>query len=581
MNKRAEEILKYLSICSLIGTVALGSFHARARDMLLLTTDMPSLSVYIGFMTLALGAVTAILLLPYWLLSAPRRAHIRIFLLWPLAAAALMVVIQTLFALLMLTSLMDTYRGLIGPQSRQMIKDFVQGHIGWIECAIFLLLLAVTRNAADLRHRVGILGGVLAIAAVLTIAAGKIVLARGNPIPPPGTPRVILIVLDGLGADVLDAANARSGLIDRLRPDAKLTTVTATPYTSGFFGTLYKGTLDCRHPGASLLRRLQLRGIPVQWLSFHENGFPQSSDCHVSDYRGLASKALPPSLAFIPRFLGLDYNLVISAADPAAPQTADALLLPHIRTRLAAGGLLIIHVRSSPTSRAAFDQGSEPERAADLHRILRDNDYTYPARYEPMVRQERENFIAGAQKVLMNVARLIEGVRADPALSGTIFLLTADHGTVFGGGHMYYGYHTDRAVRQTPLLVFGKSANPRPGRLLSSTDIPATLADLFGVPASGFSGRSIFASDAGHAQVATLARPSPRTHRYLLTITNPDGVDSFNLFPGGKGGALHQEADAPYVGMIGDNPTVAQLHEAKEWLARFGVDRKIVNSRYR
>jgi len=583
-----REVAKYVSLCALVGAVLLGLFHLHNRDLLLLTTDSPTLCVYVGFMIVALTAVVCVVFSPYWLVSVERRRIATSLLINVLTAATLLVIFQTIVSLALLWSdLMEVYRAILGPSTRLLIKIFTIQYLEYIDIVILIGLAWATRNAHDMHRRVGILGGGILGVAVFSLVAGWLVLPGGISNRSAGPPRhVVLVVLDGFGADVMAQVRSRNDPFAAMPPDASLTATTALPYTWGFFGVLYSGGLDCDPRRPSLLRRLQQRGVVTRWMSFHRNGFADTTRCPQSDYRGLRSYALNHALAAVPRLLGLDYNIGIGQDDPAAPQTVDRVLIPELKELFGRSerAFAVIHMRSSPDSLAAFDELKADGRRQRFAALLRAQDYNYPPQLESDARMEKARFVHGAALVLKNTAHLIEAMSSDPLLKNTTIIVTADHGTVFGGGHMYYGFHVDRAVLNIPVLIFGSGGAlpPAPNRMLYSADLPATIAQLFGIDGTDYFGRPMLSPNAGHGEVATLALRSDRTKRYLLSITRAGArTGVFNLYPSGDGRMVRLGPGWLYVSDLTQEPTPAEVADVRSWLKNFAVPSADVQKHYR
>jgi choline-sulfatase len=93
------------------------------------------------------------------------------------------------------------------------------------------------------------------------------------------------------------------------------------------------------------------------------------------------------------------------------------------------------------------------------------------------------------------VGRLLAALRAKGALDHTIVAVTADHGEGLGEhGEQEHGFFLYRETVRVPLILRlpgGAHAGARISGVVAQVDLPATLLDLAGVPATGMDGVSL------------------------------------------------------------------------------------------
>lgn len=351
---------------------------------------------------------------------------------------------------------------------------------------------------------------VLALAASVPLVVARVDLARTTPVADPRHPNVIIVLLDALRADHLEAygyARETSPFVSALASDGILFERAFAPANvtrmsvPSFLGSVHPATHGIRHrddqlpPALPLLPEV-LRNAGYQtaaWMpnpSLHQRyRFYYGFDAYYDDDRipvRAKDEHLPPherwetaqainrsALAWLrardrarPVFLYLHFRDIHG---PYAPP-------PPYDTRFAPP------VPATPFPRGIFGKRDHAYLKLPNHR---DDVGFYVAQYDGCIRYTSDR-----------LSELFAALRADGVLDGALVVLMADHGESFlEHGTLNHGNVLFDEQVHVPLVIRTPDGSPRGRRvpaLVSLVDVPPTVLDYVGLPAAAsFQGRSL------------------------------------------------------------------------------------------
>ncbi|ADU64134.1 MAG: alkaline phosphatase family protein [Pseudodesulfovibrio sp.] len=420
-----------------------------------------------------------------------------------------------------------------------------------------------------------------------TLALAALALAM----PPTGhsgqPKRLVLIILDGwptslsptfaTGAPSLPSSLPKARVFTNVRSNAV--------WTNGYFGILYRGKQsdtfsyldpykmvieDAMDADPNLINELQKRDVAVRGIFYHRNGMPENSSGRVTAYSGFRSLfALPHHSGLLDK-LGLDYFIVtrgptleanlgndirpwlISRTVPGlAPRKVrgsvfNSLLIPEMEklARKSARSALIFHyswATGSADLPVAWDS-DELEVKGSIGRA-RNNGYRYPPEDETLVTSIREHSRQVAASLEDNLARFLDEAREKGLLDDTLVLITADHGTSYADGRLWYGYHPQETVAKTPVLFFGDVMPGIDDRPAETIDVTQTILNYFAPGAT----INPLASDLLAAPVKqttfTFTQPSDIAREWFVTVYRNQTKTTCNIHPKGDGKCVEFELD--------------------------------------
>ena len=552
--------LRWPSLFVLYATVAFLAFHGMAGDRLLFGNDPLSLAVYSSTAILAVALALGIISLPLLACSQVRRD--RIYRAAGLVGTAAIV---AAFPSTILDQAVHALR--IGPLIRAV--DHTLGSIGLLSAALVFGWLVVWRgpDQAGLVKRTMVLAStllfVLCAFATLWWTSVREVVAKHQSDDDSGQ-HVALLVLDGFAARLLpayDAAASQTTLDNYLDDGLVFTNVHSTaPHTNGWFGILYGNAIGpglrrtrVIDEGRNLLGSLQGNGVATRWIVYHQNGIPEASGAHVSQYRGLRSVFLTEHYRWVPRWLGLDYHFKMNTEKfarrsvrglmrpiyrllndrPVSKNVFVDLLLPELRElRSRANRSFVIFHTRTPSQEPQVGAQVFHEDPDDPLTAIRKNDNRYDPTRPDHIRlaaEEQEKLAKEAAVLTSAIADFLSLLRKDPMLRDTVVLLTADHGTMFARGRFWYGFHPDEEVLHVPFIALNVGKRGRDDRLFSTPDIAATILDLLSIPSTLHDSALSMFGDRQHEFTASLTRQSDR-HRERFLVVYKDGVKHrFNI----------------------------------------------------
>ncbi len=361
---------------------------------------------------------------------------------------------------------------------------------------------------------------------------------------------MIFIVIDGFPAYMTNLYNpeSKSTALDSLAKKGivYMKAYTNKPYTSGFFGVLYSGKLDldstkrphnmnsCDH----LPFFFNQKNVSFKCIVFHRNGFPETNG--INNYVGLRSIFLDERIAnYLPNIM--DYHVFLNSLDTRTDSRAKQVFTTFFQKDKyddqSQWSFLYEQIKAqrkeSPRSFTLFHIGTAEQTVQDLSSVegayanWAENDYHYSdddtvhlqvkAKY-----QERIEFLAKKLRWFLEVLAK-EGILED-----TLVVFTADHGTTFEDGKVWYGYHADEEVIRVPFILFGGEAG-------YSTH-PIDTQDIHDFIKSYFSDKETKSKkhyNAIHKDskvVSILSLPSKKRKEYNLSIIDGALKIKFNLF---------------------------------------------------
>jgi arylsulfatase len=351
---------------------------------------------------------------------------------------------------------------------------------------------------------------VLALASIAPLAAARIDLARTAPATAPHRPNVVIVLLDALRADPLEAYGYRretSPFVSALAADGILFERAFAPANltrmsvPSFLGSVHAATHGIRHrddqaPPALLLLPEVLRAAGYQTAAWMPNPslaqryrFYYGFDAYYDDDRipvRSKEKHLPlherwetaqainrSALAWVhardrdrPVFLYLHYRDIHGPYAPPPPY--DTRWTPPEPAR--------------PFPRGVFRESDHAYLKLPNHR---DDVGCYEAQYDGCIRYTSDR-----------LTELFAALREDGVLDDAIVVLMADHGEAFlEHGTLNHGNVLFDELVHVPLVVRPPDGAPRGRRvpaLVSLIDVPPTILDYVGLPAPArFPGRSL------------------------------------------------------------------------------------------
>jgi hypothetical protein len=324
---------------------------------------------------------------------------------------------------------------------------------------------------------------------------------------------VVLIVIDGMPPRLLHSCDERSleTSFDRLAREGTFfkNAFTERAFTLGYFGLLWGGTDAESTPNAT---RISDSGIGMEWISFHQNGFPETN--LVPGYRGLRSSLLTEQQTWLPRLLGLDYNVALAwpltKREPARLQSLveitspafdeDTLwhdFVPDEVRRIRSSwdrSMLVVHTSLTAVPTQAGGAGkADEERIRVLTEYAQKHNFEYRSDMEDAARLYAEEYRDRIDRYGDWVARLWHWMESEGFASDTLVIVTADHGSALTGGKLWYGSHVEQEVFRVPMLLLGM---PRgiSDRRVCTRDVIATVGAIVGVKLNSGSGRNIMDS---------------------------------------------------------------------------------------
>lgn len=380
----------------------------------------------------------------------------------------------------------------------------------------------------------------------------------------------VLVVVDGWPPQLWNSYNdqSRSSEIDKLASQGRLYSraYTNKPYTWGWFSSFYTGELganpDQHLQKPDLLSKLESEGVNTRIINFHSNSIPDAiTDSTRSSLRSIF---LTEKHAWIPEFLGLDYDVFLSWPQTRQGASARARLayamtsaefddfylwynfipaqIRSLRERNRSS-FLIIHVNHNlHTTQAMVNLEESRDQIEDFYQRAGENYYHYAPDDEPIMDFVREQYLERHKLYGQRLLTLQEMLQQFGG--SNLLVITADHGTALGGGRVWYGYHADEEVIRVPLLILGTDISPSVrSEAVDTLDTRATILDYFGLPPDSDEGRSLIQSKLNERSVAVSTLPAQDIQQHLFVKYSGGVKYTFNIHPEGKGESWQESFD--------------------------------------
>lgn len=486
-------------------------------------------------------------------------------------------------------------------------------------------LVAKASAKRNLAGRTALLANLGAPLALVAFIASVVPMGAGE--PPPAR-RVVLLVLDGWPSQYMRAFNPAAspktvdGLFERALVFRNLRTNSA--WTNAYFGTLYKGSpeftfariglgkriLD-RVIGANdnLLSVLQRQGVRTRVMSFHRNGMPEGSASAVSNYRAIRSVFLTFEHTPALDALGLDYNLVIPGAGAGSiwgDQRKDfvrnlvgaknarhgniltELLVPQMRAMrgLSRRSFMVFHTGwtlGDISLPAAWDDGAPTGDAKPVLSYARAQEYRYLPADEWYAKRMRQKQDAIAEQVGRKISAFIEALEKDDLLDDTLLIFTADHGSMFARGRIWYAFHAEEEVLRVPFLMFGAGRSGVENGFFETIDIVQTIIAYFGgTKRLHPRARSMLGAGAKPFTASVTLR-SDKNREWFVAIYKAGRKILLNVHPEGDGRVLEQTVDGLDTTTLAESYELPRdlIPELNAVLADFGFDQSQIHPNFR
>lgn len=462
--------------------------------------------------------------------------------------------------------------------------------------AILLSALLVWR----LPNRAVVLGRAAQLSRAILFAAVPFALAawlyhhldRGG-VNPAEARHVVMVLVDGMPSQLMAryAPGQPPTELDRVAQRGCVIehAYTNRTYTSGYFSVFYTGAYSgrAREPGAALPQAAERAGAGFRWVSFHSNGFPETAK--ITGYSGLRSAQLSERWAWLPRFLGLHYHVFLTWDDTrrymgdrvntlytalngktdeegfwrdVLPRQIEEMQARYSRS------FLLVHVSTTKNTVQALADGSFGDHAADFQSLMSHaiaNDYTYTPDQARIVEAYRQYYRDRLDEYGRRIGGLLDTLEKTSRSRNTLVLVTADHGSTFSDGKLWYGPHPDEQTARVPLLLFGGGTRCAATPAVDTLDVRATIDSFLGLTAtSGSLGRNLLtplpAASARMVPVLTVHNHKRKT--WFLELHPEPGLRYlFNLAPEGDGRAMkgivrgYEVHETP----LGDEPAAWQM----------------------
>ena len=488
-------------------------------------------------------------------------------------------------------------------------------------------LVAKASAKRNLAGRTAVLANLAAPLALIAFIAIVIPMGAGAGEPPPER-RVVFLVLDGWPSQHMRAFNPAAtpktvdGLFERALVFRNLRTNSA--WTNAYFGTLYKGSpaftfariglgkriLD-RVSGAddNLLAVLQRQGVRTRVMTYHRNGMPEGSASVVSGYRALRSVFLTFGHTPLLDALGLDYNLVIPGAGAWTiwgDQRKDfvrnlvgannishnniltELLVPQMRAMRASSrrSFMVFHTDwklGDISLPAAWDDGAP---TGDVGRVLsyaREQDYRYLPAEEWYAERMRQRQDATTEQVGRKISAFIEALEKEGLLDDTLLIFTADHGSMFARGRIWYAFHAEEEVLRVPFLMFGAGRSGVENGFFETIDIVQTIIETFGGTKRLHPRARSMLGTGAKPFTASVTLRSDKNREWFVAIYKGGRKVLLNVHPDGDGRVLEQTVDGLDTATLREGTEVPSdlIPELGTILADFGFDQSQIHPNFR
>ena len=581
---RKAIVFKSLGIISLYSVYLVVGVHVLFADNLLFQSDPYNIAVYLGAAALAGMVVVLVIALPLLLISQQHRHTV-----YRSSALLLAAMIASTSCLLLLNSSGILQQSLQGAVGRIVISAVCFS-------PMFGAFFLPGSYRDEIVKRVELLGKATSIAIVffvpIAVMSNHLVALAASRNHGDAGNHLLLIVVDGMPSQYLRAYNSEASPtdFDKIFKNGIVFTNmrTSVPYTYGFFGILYtgnpkfgasRGNSSRKHRTGNMERttlfeikdnlfhELQRKGVSTRWIVYHRNGIPEASGAQTNSYKGLRSYHLTNNTAWIPELLGVDYHVTIASrafaeryivgdvgravydllnkgTDGEYIKQDAEFVVDHISATqsAASSSFTLLHtswggfLTDIETEKRVEPQKSKYVSEPEAIQTFRQNNYRYPAVYESLVRDISRNNILRMSALSEQFQYFLERLKARMQKLPTI-IVTADHGSIFDKGRIWYGYHPNEEVIRVPLVVLNGGSTGIDDRLFSTPDLTGSILDFFGAGGERYNRLSSFFRDnRGREYVASLTLSANKhSEWYLVILSRCDAKYQINLHPDGDG----------------------------------------------
>ncbi|MFC1806912.1 sulfatase-like hydrolase/transferase [Candidatus Omnitrophota bacterium] len=323
---------------------------------------------------------------------------------------------------------------------------------------------------------------------------------------------VIVIVVDQLGAKYLKIFNKEAETstpyLDNLSRESVVfrNFHTNAVHTLNSFGCLYSGTYDYEQsdPKVNLISVLQKNGINTKIISGYRTSMP---DLTNQIYRGLRGYFLTEHFTFLPRLLGLDYQItrkprktVFKMINSVFPYKHPFGILKEEVEYLVSNKrnfFILLHVNvgdrkysSADTTPLWEDLDTDKVDTHKTEKRIRKNSYRYTEKDEWWVNEKKSLYLDNIGHIDKSIESFIDFLKQNNIYKDVSIIITADHGSSYEDGKIWYGYHINEAVTWVPLIIKNGKTRGADERMCETVDIPSTILDIFDIKEK-LSGRGI------------------------------------------------------------------------------------------
>ena len=586
-------LFRKIGVLSLASLVIIYLFHIFSGDRLLFQSDAYSLLMYFGTMTIF---VTMILSIPSTLVSFTKwkdEAYNMLIVtviivtgfvfLFFLSHSAIIMLLCVVF--ITLRYLFENLKWkilflVVAPAAILAIISLFYilksvllykiSNVALIEVLLFVILAPyldynATKNKIE---KVGILSlATLLIVVVLIFINLFKKIAYQDPNTKQGK-HLVMVVFDALPTEFLRRYNpkAKPTEFDAIFDDSLVFNnfYTSSPYTYGFFGTFYNGSLCSNETKCldddNLIRRLQKNNISVRNISWNQLTTPEGSAISSNNYSGLRSIFLTEHTALIPKIFGIKYHLTLANVGGNEMKSyLHKFLIPYnlfnrpnnvnspnqdffaheVANNVGNSdkSLTIISVRwTSFFSKDWSKYNFTAQELVDFREKMDDFQYDEKKHGGHMLKI-REDAAKHMSELANQFKLFLEEIRKQSEERKMTILVTSDHGKVMGNGRYDYIWHPQESAIHNPLFVINGGKYGTDDRFVDVVDLNHSVLDFFDISEDSKGKKlSIFSGKSQHEYVTTLTKISDSHKEWFFVISGlTEGKYQINIHPQGNG----------------------------------------------
>lgn len=572
-------VLRKIGMLSLLSLAMIYAAHMVTEDRLLFQSDAYSLSIYLGGMTLFF---TSIFCIPIALLI-PKRLSKRAYKMVIIAIIAMMgfcflywiEIIRYLIATFiiiryLLTKIKDPLLLLVITPIVLFFTIMIFYFFGKIPfheiVSIILIEWLLFRLFAKYFHyhlikskleKIGIC--LLIVLTIVPLLIAVNFLKRSSFDKPNSTEKkhLVIIVLDALPTALLHRYNPKSEptAFDAIFDNNLLfkNFYTSSPYTYGFFGTLYNGVICSKETACAtdnnIIRQLQKNDVSVRNMAWHKMATPEGSAIESNNYDGLRSFFLNEYSVLIPKMLGLDYHIMLKNIgvkslkkgrdNHHASYPDQGFFVDQISENMHNSDKSLTIITTRWSSFVAKDWSNYDFTLKEMDDFRRKtDDWQYDVtKYGDYVAKIREDSKKHLSHLANQFQLFLNKINQLKNKDDITILLTSDHGKVMRGGRYDYVWHPQEGNIHNTLAIIGGDKKGVDERFINVLDLNNSILDFFGVNEDKNNHKpSIFNHKNTNEYVTTLTANSKKHKEWFLIISGlPEGKYQANFHPDGNG----------------------------------------------